>query len=156
SEGFRAAQRAYEFIFCRNLLIYFDRPTQKKALSKLESLLAPEGMLFVGPAELPLTMEQGFVSAEIPMAFACRRTGEGGQCGGGRPRPAKKGAPPSSLTPAPPSDGPAASNRNGSDGSRTKSPVNRRTDLDEARRLADAGRLAEAAAICEEHLREHG
>ena len=155
SEGFRTAQSAYEFIFCRNLLIYFDRATQKKALSKLDSLLAPRGMLFVGPAELPLTMEEGFISAEIPMAFGCCRTGEGSHETGGRPRAVKK-APLSSLTPTPPSDGPAAPERNGSSGVRTKSPVSKRVDLDEARRLADAGRLSEAAAICEANLSEYG
>ena len=27
----------YDFIFCRNLLIYFDRPTQNKTLAKLQT-----------------------------------------------------------------------------------------------------------------------
>jgi len=155
SESFRAARSAYEFIFCRNLLIYFDRATQKKALARIESLLAPGGMLFVGPAELPLTIEQGFVSAELPMAFACRKAAGGEKGAGERPRPARKAAM-SALTPAPPSDRHSAPRRNGSPDVRTTSPVGKRTDLDEARRLADAGRLSEAATICEAHLREHG
>src|SRR5437867_5180284 len=32
-----AGEAKYDFIFCRNLLIYFDRPTQQKALAKLAS-----------------------------------------------------------------------------------------------------------------------
>ena len=38
-------------IFCRNVLIYFDRPTQEKILRKLSDCLWPGGYLFVGHAE---------------------------------------------------------------------------------------------------------
>jgi len=38
-------------IFCRNVLIYFDRPTQEKILQKLTRHLIPGGYLFVGHAE---------------------------------------------------------------------------------------------------------
>jgi len=38
-------------IFCRNVLIYFDRPTQQQILSKLVNCLRPGGYLFVGHAE---------------------------------------------------------------------------------------------------------
>ncbi len=155
SEDFRTPHRTYEFIFCRNLLIYFDRATQERALRKLASLLAPDGALFVGPAELPLTLEQGFVSADIPMAFACRRNTNGVGHPGHRPRPGKT-TKLSLLTPAPQPDAAPASPRHGTPSVRPASNVNKRTDLEEARRLADAGRLQEAAAICEAHLRESG
>ena len=48
-------------IFCRNVLIYFDKPTQKKVVSRLLECLAPGGYLFLGHSEsvqgmdLPLT-----------------------------------------------------------------------------------------------------
>jgi len=48
-------------IFCRNVIIYFDRPTQEKVLQKLSRQLVPRGFMFVGHAEtlhdmdLPLT-----------------------------------------------------------------------------------------------------
>jgi len=38
-------------IFCRNVIIYFDRPTQQRILSKLTHSLVPGGYLFVGHAE---------------------------------------------------------------------------------------------------------
>jgi len=48
-------------IFCRNVIIYFDRQTQEKVLQKLSRNLVPRGYMFVGHAEtlhdmdLPLT-----------------------------------------------------------------------------------------------------
>ena len=38
-------------IFCRNVIIYFDRATQEKVLQKLSRHLAPRGYMFVGHAE---------------------------------------------------------------------------------------------------------
>ena len=38
-------------VFCRNVLIYFDKPTQAKVLSRLCDCLLPGGYLFVGHSE---------------------------------------------------------------------------------------------------------
>jgi chemotaxis protein methyltransferase CheR len=38
-------------IFCRNVIIYFDRPTQQKILGNLVRHLKPSGYLFVGHSE---------------------------------------------------------------------------------------------------------
>ena len=38
-------------IFCRNVIIYFDRPTQENILRKLTNHLKPGGYLFVGHSE---------------------------------------------------------------------------------------------------------
>lgn len=40
-----------DFIFCRNVMIYFDQPTQLKLLNKMADLLKPDGYLFVGHSE---------------------------------------------------------------------------------------------------------
>ena len=38
-------------IFCRNVMIYFDKPTQYKILEKMKPLLKPDGLLFLGHSE---------------------------------------------------------------------------------------------------------
>ena len=60
----------YDVIFCRNVLIYFDAPTQASVLRRLASLLAPGGLLFVGPAEAFLAASNGYKSLNEPMSFA--------------------------------------------------------------------------------------
>jgi chemotaxis protein methyltransferase CheR len=41
----------FNVIFCRNVLIYFDRPTQEKVILNLCSKLEPGGYLFLGHSE---------------------------------------------------------------------------------------------------------
>lgn len=41
----------FEAIFCRNVMIYFDRPTQYKILKKFVPLLRSDGLLFAGHSE---------------------------------------------------------------------------------------------------------
>jgi chemotaxis protein methyltransferase CheR len=44
-------QRQFEFIFCRNVMIYFDRDVRQRVVSMLERHLAPGGYLFVSHSE---------------------------------------------------------------------------------------------------------
>ncbi|MDR4520907.1 MAG: CheR family methyltransferase [Nitrosomonas sp.] len=41
----------FDAIFCRNVMIYFDKQTQYKILQKFVPLLAPNGLLFAGHSE---------------------------------------------------------------------------------------------------------
>ena len=41
----------FNVIFCRNVMIYFDRPTQQKLINRFWDLLEPGGHLFVGHSE---------------------------------------------------------------------------------------------------------
>jgi len=41
----------YDIIFCRNLLIYFDKQTQAKVLKRLYAMLNDQGLLFLGHAD---------------------------------------------------------------------------------------------------------
>ena len=151
----------YDVIFCRNLLIYFDRPTQDRAVAVLHRLLTSNGTLFVAPSETGLLLSHDFVSAKIPLAFAFRKSVPGAR----EPKPARirsdtrlptplRAASPVAVRPqapgakpasAPPQPLPLASPQAGLD-----------PGLDEAVRLADRGLLVEAASCCEAHLRQHG
>ena len=147
----------YDIIFCRNLLIYFDRPTQHQAITILSRHLAAEGLLFVGPAESPLIMQHPFTSLNAPMAFAFRQ---------GTPKVqdiAKPPAPPAfKPQPAPqlrsaqwhpatqiPKSAPASVN------TPTAAAIEH-DGLDAVQRLADQGKLVEAAGLCEQLINRNG
>lgn len=44
-------QGPFDAIFCRNVMIYFDRPTQQAVLRRMLSLLKPDGLIFAGHSE---------------------------------------------------------------------------------------------------------
>jgi chemotaxis protein methyltransferase WspC len=157
-DGFLAEAAPYDFIFCRNLLIYFDRATQVLALAKLHRLLAAEGVLFVGPAEVPLVSEGGFTSANLPHAFACRKTNPAPNPPP-PPRRKKKTHQPNAEKLKTEKLKRPASDFSISDFqpfSISDEPPALENSLHQARQLADAGRLVEATAICEAHLAQNG
>lgn len=87
----------YDFVFCRNVLIYFDRDVQDRVIDSLESCLADDGTLFVGPAETGVAMRHGMRSARVPLAFAFHRAPGGAVADGYAVRHA---APMSTVAPA--------------------------------------------------------
>jgi len=146
---------AYDCILCRNLLIYFDGPTRLSAAHNLGSLLKPDGVLFVGAAEMPLVEEHGFESTGIPMAFACRPRHPDHLApphgGSRRLRTSSLPAAPSAhirIEPPPPAETSAKSGQ-----APSPQPGANERDLTLAARLVESGRLAEATAVCEESLR---
>jgi chemotaxis protein methyltransferase CheR len=50
-EGQFPFNEPFQLIFCRNVMIYFDRPTQEELVAKLARQLVPGGYLFVGHSE---------------------------------------------------------------------------------------------------------
>lgn len=44
-------QGRFDVILCRNVMIYFDRPTQQKLVRRFSALIRPGGHLFVGHSE---------------------------------------------------------------------------------------------------------
>ena len=49
-------------IFCRNALIYFDKPTQESVIRKLVDWLVPGGYLFLGHSETIFGMDLPLVT----------------------------------------------------------------------------------------------
>ena len=50
-EGEPPFTEPFQVIFCRNVMIYFDRPTQEELVARLARRLVPGGYLFVGHSE---------------------------------------------------------------------------------------------------------
>jgi chemotaxis protein methyltransferase WspC len=149
---FLAGAERYDAIFCRNLLIYFDDATQHRTIATLRRMLADDGLLFVGPAESSTLLDHELVSAKVPLAFAFRKV----PACDARPR-ARAVAPPvlaSAQTDRRfvPRTAPRAESPHAAPAPAAAAP-NR---MDEAFALANQGRLAAAAALCEEQMRVHG
>jgi chemotaxis protein methyltransferase WspC len=140
AEDFQPPNSLYDVIFCRNLLIYFDLATQHKALARIRDLLSFNGFLFVGAAEQALVLDKGFVSAHLPMAFACRK----------RSPLVDAETFDTALREEPTS--PQLDST--SEGNSAASSATMQSVLEGAKRLADEGRLEEAARICEACLRD--
>ncbi len=58
--GFR---EPIDIIFCRNVIIYFDKPTQEKLLNKFCDYLSPNGYIFMGHSETLLGMDVPLVQS---------------------------------------------------------------------------------------------
>jgi chemotaxis protein methyltransferase CheR len=41
----------FDLVFCRNVMIYFDNPTQRRVLERMHSAMKPGGLLYVGHSE---------------------------------------------------------------------------------------------------------
>jgi chemotaxis protein methyltransferase WspC len=178
---FLATRGHYDVIFCRNLLIYFDTQTQARALRAVSRLLNPDGLLVVGAAEQQLAFESGFTSANIPLAFACLKTGATPSRPVHEPHPVRRltlppvprtgGTPRAAIGPGqkgplvregasgPASETPAALNRpaaalkDASCGEINSALPLTAADLTDAQTLANAGKFGDAAEMCERYLR---
>ena len=110
--------------------------------------------MFVGPVEQPLVLNHGFVNANIPKASACRKAGQAVR----RQRLARLSKQPPCSSRAPAQRRLPSRNSRRAVGCcfrpRARPSPSVQPDLETARRLADAGRLNEAAEICEAHLRQ--
>ena len=68
-----AGEKAYDVIFCRNVLIYLGSAAKQATIRLLDRLLAETGILFVGHAERPAFADTPFEWVQEPSVFACRR-----------------------------------------------------------------------------------
>jgi chemotaxis protein methyltransferase WspC len=155
------AAPGFDVIFCRNLLIYFDRQHQQAALQILDRLLSRNGTLFVGPSEGALLLDHGFEPVPVSRAFCFQR-----------PPIPRRSLPPGNAPAVP--EGRLVPRRHarpgaGGVGSAARRPQSARQPppaapsavpgvpagwIEAAKRLADEGRLSEALAVCARHLGE--
>ena len=193
-------RQRYDIIFCRNLLIYFDRPTRDRVIQALGRRLTDQGLVFVGAAETALMLNHNFVSAKLPLAFAFRRANTASRAQPAAPgsrlkKPSGEGTGPTThagfqanlvgrvpsrgeqdvfeqaATPAKDVLRPELIRSPGSplqvrpglkpvlpavDKPGVEAKAQPKADLEQAQRLADEGRLLEAAELCETHLRDGG
>jgi chemotaxis protein methyltransferase CheR len=73
---------SFDAIFCRNVLIYFDRPTQQRLLERLLRFLHDDGLLFLGHSESLNGLFAGMKHLENTVYQRTRS----GAAGGGRDR----------------------------------------------------------------------
>ncbi|HHH43660.1 MAG TPA: hypothetical protein ENK49_05930 [Gammaproteobacteria bacterium] len=157
-QGFSAGRAPYHVIFCRNLLIYFDRPTQHQAIDRLEQLLTGDGILFLGHSETSLLLERPFAALEFPRCFGFRRAEKKNRADhtpAPRSKPktpvARKRDRPPAATPLPFAEVETGEELQTVDTEAGQNDVL----LQKAFRLADQGHLDEAARHCETLLQRH-
>lgn len=63
----------HDAIFCRNVLIYFDKPTQKRVVEAFAKALRPGGILFLGHAESIMRLTDLYEPVITPKAIYYRR-----------------------------------------------------------------------------------
>jgi chemotaxis protein methyltransferase CheR len=69
---FPMAAGAYDVVFCRNVLIYFDTATKRVILDRIKRVLRPEGFLVLGGAETTLNIDDDFERVQIDRATCYR------------------------------------------------------------------------------------
>ncbi|MBE0621889.1 MAG: methyltransferase domain-containing protein [Burkholderiales bacterium] len=157
--GFVSDTTAYDFAFCRNVLIYFDRATQDRAVQTLTRLLKPDGMLFVGSSESGLFLDHDFAPVKAPRAFAFRKKAQSAHAAiadpAGLSKPGRRSVPGADRRLAAKSVlKPVATSRPAATARPPGQPV--ASAMEEIVRLANEGRLNEAIQRCDEHLRSGG
>lgn len=70
-----AAMGPQDAIFCRNVLIYFDKPTQKRVVEAFARALRPGGFLFLGHAESIMRLTDLYEPVITQKAIYYRRKG---------------------------------------------------------------------------------
>lgn len=151
--GLLAGEAPYDYVFCRNLLIYFDRPTQEQVVEVLRRLARPDGVLFIGPAEASLMSRVGLRPLGVPQSFAFPLTGTEPLT---RPEPLNWTAPAPIPRPAVPKPAPVPLRPRLV--AKAEAPVAAppRNELAEIALLANSGQADAARQRCEALLAQQG
>ncbi|SHM81418.1 chemotaxis protein methyltransferase WspC [Pseudomonas asturiensis] len=156
-----ATQTAYDIVFCRNLVIYFDRPTQQHVFQVLKQLTREDGVLFIGPAEGNLLSAIGMRSLGIAQSFVFRHAPPEKPVAFTLPAPVSSPAPrpvPEPLA-RPPVSKPVSRNSTAFAPSVKSAAPTGNTEsatlLTTIASLANEGKSVEARAACERYLQQH-
>lgn len=154
--GFLDSLGRYDVVFCRNLLIYFNKDAQEQAIKGLYNLLVPGGLLFTGHSEASLFMGTRFRPVAHSRAFAFHKQPEVQEPPVITPvheiQDVEAQEEPAGLTKTSLFRRPRPSA--GKTSLRPKENV--QDDFVHAQELADEGHLEEAAIFCEKNLRKNG
>jgi chemotaxis protein methyltransferase WspC len=147
---FLSDRQPYHLIWCRNLLIYFNRNSQQKAFQTLDRLLLPDGLLFLGYAEFGTLKNDRLVSVRHPRAFAYRKVTASISKPKNNPKKSEFKKQISSKLPPVPSQSKAIPKS-----PKSSSSALVESELQAARRLANEGKLEEARSLCESYVRQN-
>jgi chemotaxis protein methyltransferase WspC len=155
--SFAAERESYDIVFCRNLLIYLTADARNRVEQTLDRLLVPDGLLVLGAAEPPIlkgpwvpaagnamfTLRRGPPSAnDFPTASPSRRPATAASLGRMMSGNLSADIPSPNNPPRSPVEDPLAPR-----------PLAAADLLRDAENLADAGRRAEALALCQQHAK---
>lgn len=134
--AFLANRQPYDIVFCRNLLIYFDKDARDRTTTFLHRILRPNGLLFVGYAETGLIDSTLYRSVPYPQTFAFRKRS------------------PDELKPMPSAKDQQAVPQSWLPLETRKIPLSDsiETNLLSARQFADKGELTQAVELCDRYL----
>ncbi|MFQ6572392.1 CheR family methyltransferase [Pseudomonas sp. UM16] len=145
----------YDFVFCRNLLIYFDVPTQQRVFEVLKRLIHEQGVLFIGPAEGSLLARMGMRPLGIAQSFAYVRQTEVAPVFTSKPVVVTSMSPTLSNA-SRPFPAPARKLKVNAPPPAIAAALEPSTELlAQIARLANAGSSAEAQAACARYLQQH-
>ena len=164
--GLLAHAPAYDFVFCRNLLIYFDQATQERAVQVLRRHTREDGVLFVGPAETSLLTARRLPPVAMPhcFAFLARPRPDAAPAAASlfSPRPCRRSrhrasprAPARAARPMPHPARPSGAAGRAGRSRRGQIGIRGRNLLRQIEALADQGRVKDAIARCA-HLERYG
>ena len=152
----------YHIIFCRNLLIYFDRADQGRTISALHNLLALDGVFFMGHAETSQILNGWFSPLKYRGAFAFRKLSSNhllpGKTGEIKIESRGRKAITPGKSPATAVGNIISRHRPFSAPEHKQIPMTSAVvikNLDHVRMLADEGRLSEASALCKQYVADH-
>jgi chemotaxis protein methyltransferase WspC len=166
----------FDVVACRNLLIYLESEARRQVMRTCERRLAEDGVLLLGHADHDQELFEGFEPVGVSQSFAHRRrmgriasrvAAPPSGARGGRSNPVGKDRrsssgrrPTAAFMPQKPSDRRETANERRDPGTVEQDPTSASppatpsiwSDADQARSLADAGRLDEAERLCRNRL----